>query len=384
MKRKQRSCVLVNVKKQNMTKLTFGQTTLEQVDQYKYLGITFTENAQLGLAQEIIFKKGLKAYYAMLNTLYSMNQCNVRNYLACFQALVQPILMYGCEVWATEFLDQKVPKSFLSGQNHLLPSEKLEMKFMKYLLGLPRGASNIGVCCELSHMPLRTYATSQILKYYHRLKLGSQNLLVQNVFNAVCDKTINPFSKILTLLTDCKVALPTPTVRNHIRSTVQKSIECLHDRMYDRWDTEILLNRKLETFNRLKDSHDPDFYVFNIDDRHARKCIASLRLSCHHLNIEVGRYKKIAREDRICEHCNLNAIETEEHFMMSCTLYSHHRSSLYRDLHIIGNEEWFKCQSPNDKFHYLMQPRDTKTTTLVIRYIKTCMEMRKSKTYIAT
>ena len=40
-------------------KLTFGQTTLEQVTEYKYLGIIFTENAQLDTAQEILFKKGL-------------------------------------------------------------------------------------------------------------------------------------------------------------------------------------------------------------------------------------------------------------------------------------------------------------------------------------
>ncbi len=68
-------------KKITVVKLTFGNNALEQVSQYKYLGITFTENAKLELAQEILFKKGLKAYYSMANTLYSISQCNIKNYL---------------------------------------------------------------------------------------------------------------------------------------------------------------------------------------------------------------------------------------------------------------------------------------------------------------
>ena len=107
-------------KNQNPVNLTLGETTLEQVSQYKYLGITFTGDARLDLAQEIMYKKGLKAYYAMSNTLYSTKQCNIKNYFACFRALIQPILMYGCELWATEILDMKIPKKFLSGQNYLL------------------------------------------------------------------------------------------------------------------------------------------------------------------------------------------------------------------------------------------------------------------------
>ena len=139
----------------------------------------------------------------MSNTLYSTNHCNVKNYLACFNALIKPILMYGSELWASEILGKKRPKKFLSGQNHLLLSEKLEMKMMKFLLGLPKGASNVGVRCEFSQLPLRVYATSQSLKYYYRLKLGSSNILVQDIFKAICNVTNNPFSQFLSMLDDC-------------------------------------------------------------------------------------------------------------------------------------------------------------------------------------
>ena len=101
-----------------------------------------------------MFKKGLKAYYAMSNTLFSINRCNIRDCILCFEALIKPILMYGCEIWGPELLENKQPSKFLSGQNYLLAAEKLEMKLFKFLLGVPRGASNVGVRCELSHVPL--------------------------------------------------------------------------------------------------------------------------------------------------------------------------------------------------------------------------------------
>ncbi len=224
------------------------------------------------------------------------------------------------------------------------------MKMLKFLLGLPNGASNVGVRCEFSLMPLRTYATSQILKYYQRLKLGSNNGLIQDVFTALCNTTINPFSNFLTMLSDCKVKLPAPTNRKHAKKHVQKSVDMLDEKMYDRWDDEILLNRKLDIFNQVKDAHDPDYYVTNIDDRYARKYIASIRLSCHPLKIETGRYYKIPKEDRICDHCNLDAIENEEHFMTNCTLYSVYRNILYQDLHNLGDTRWTACNTSHEKF----------------------------------
>ena len=51
----------------------YGDTKLEQVKTYKYLGITFSENTCMSLAQEILWKKVIKAYYAMQNILFQQD-----------------------------------------------------------------------------------------------------------------------------------------------------------------------------------------------------------------------------------------------------------------------------------------------------------------------
>ena len=310
-----------------------------------------TDNAKFCEAEEMLYKKALKAYYCMTNTLYSAKQSNVDNYLACFDALITPILMYGCEIWALERLDFRSPSKILSGQKHLLMAEKLESKLLKFLLGVPRGASNIGVRCELSRQPLRKYAISQILKYYYRIKLGCSNILVNGIFKEICDIKVNPFSKLLTLLADCNVPLPNPAYRKSIKAKTLKSINILSEKMYDIWDEEIPLNHKLTTFNSIKESHDIEFYLHKIEDRYARKVLSSLRLSCHPLRIETGRYRKIPRENRLCENCTLNVIEDEQHFITICPLYSQYRSKLYTNLDNLLDDTWKNCTSVNDKFY---------------------------------
>ena len=317
----------------------------------------------------------------MSNTLYSAKQSNVNNYFGCFDALITPILMYGCEIWAIERLENKSVAKILSGQKHLLAAEKLESKMLKFLLGVPRGASNIGVRCELSRQPLRKFAISQILKYYYRLKLGCNNTLVSNIFREICDQKVNPFSKLLTMLVDCQVQLPNPPERKYIKNKTQKAVNTFSEKMYDMWDNEIECNRKLTTFNSIKESYDAEFYVHKIEDRHARKLLASLRLSCHPLRIESGRYRNIARENRLCENCTLGEIEDEEHFVTTCPLYYAHRSELYKKLDNFQNESWNNCNSVKEKFRYIMQPKDTHSAILVINFIKSALETRQSNMY---
>ena len=116
--------------------------------------------------------------------------------------------------------------------------------------------------------------------------------------------------------------------------------------------------------------------------RHARKYLASLRLSCHSLRIEVGRYVGTSRLERICEHCTMDAIENEEHFMTICPFYSSNRTNLYRELNNIDHYNWTQCKTTAEKFVYLLHPKNTATTMLIIKYVKSCLEGRKSHTHI--
>ena len=63
-------------------------------------------------------------------------------------------------------------------------------------------------------------------------------------------------------------------------------------------------------------------YLDQIKNDQKRVKITKLRLSNHKLEIEIGRHKKIERNNRLCRLCTMNAIEDECHFIEQCPRYN--------------------------------------------------------------
>ena len=61
----------------------------------------------------------------------------------------------------------------------------------------------------------------------------------------------------------------------------------------------------------------------------SRKSLVKLRISSRNLQIETGRYDKIARDERLCSLCNRNKIEDETHFLLDCPSYSSIRDRFF-------------------------------------------------------
>ena len=48
------------------------------------------------------------------------------------------------------------------------------------------------------------------------------------------------------------------------------------------------------------------------------QAITKLRISAHRLPVETGRYCNVPYDERICQHCNLNEVGNEQHYLMQC------------------------------------------------------------------
>ena len=65
-----------------------------------------------------------------------------------------------------------------------------------------------------------------------------------------------------------------------------------------------------------------------------RKNISRIRLSCHKLQIEIGRLAsralRLEPEERICKLCDLNTCEDEVHFISICPKFCNERRLLFQ------------------------------------------------------
>ena len=73
------------------------------------------------------------------------------------------------------------------------------------------------------------------------------------------------------------------------------------------------------------------------------------------LGIETGRHAKpkIAKKERKCRYCNLDAVEDEEHFLLKCSLYNKECLSLFNS--VVLN---VSTRSQGDDFVYLLSSKE--------------------------
>ena len=127
-------------------------------------------------------------------------------------------------------------------------------------------------------------------------------------------------------------------------------------------------SRRLNTYCIFKHTFNLEPYLDNITNKRFRIALSRFRLSSHKLEIQRGRYHTIDSENRICEICNLKAIENEYHFVLVCPLYRDIRTQYLTS---------FYCSWPTlNKFKTLLSKQNKKVTTNLSKYIYHAMNLR--------
>lgn len=75
---------------------------IEIVKSYKYLGLTFSSNGSFNYGIAEMSQKGQKAWYLLHSRIPIDTLNNAKLYLKLFDAMIQPIITYGCEIWSQQ------------------------------------------------------------------------------------------------------------------------------------------------------------------------------------------------------------------------------------------------------------------------------------------
>lgn len=139
---------------------------MEIVNNFKYLGVTFFKNNSFNLNFNDLYDKAIKAMYSCIGKCRKHNLA-IDCKLDMFDKIVQPIFLYGCEVWGFQ-------------KTKLI--EKLHLKFCKHILNLSSSTPNYMVYGELGRYPLIINIKVRMISFWGKL-INSQNLnYLQNLF----------------------------------------------------------------------------------------------------------------------------------------------------------------------------------------------------------
>ena len=133
-----------------------------------------------------------------------------------------------------------------------------------------------------------------------------------------------------------------------------KTVKLLKQHMFDRYEHHWLAlvglsptfgtaRTKLRTYIQVKHEFGLENYIMVEKNFKRRQHMAKLRISAHPLRIESGRYCRppLPPEQRVCQYCDSDAVENEEHFLLDCSLYTDERGELLQTL----NAYWIGCMS---------------------------------------
>ena len=150
------------------------------------------------------------------------------------------------------------------------------------------------------------------------------------------------------------------------------------ERLFD--DSKSEHGNKLRNYRTYKYVFIKEQYLNVVTSKVLRSKFAQLRLSCHKLEIEMGRYvkprdKKVPK-DRICRYCTLNDCEDEFHFLLKCNCYMTERSKFLNDLQLIFPH----IQLYEDKrlYTWLMGNMNKNVILLLSKYIYSCFLLRSN------
>ena len=168
---KTKTLVFSSSTRKNHFCISFQGKEIENVKSYAYLAITFNYLGCSNEAKHNLYLKGLKGQLKLSKSFYPQPP-NVKTSFHNFDHTIQPILIYGSEIWGPlsyKKLLLKQDKFFLN-MCVKLPQEKLHLKFCKYILGVSSKATTLAVRGETGRYPILIKILANMFKYLIHLK----------------------------------------------------------------------------------------------------------------------------------------------------------------------------------------------------------------------
>jgi hypothetical protein len=147
-------------------------------------------------------------------------------------------------------------------------------------------------------------------------------------------------------------------------------IQRIYVQQLQQWCSEHSSFPKLCSYNLFKFNFNQEKYLNVVNNINHRKTLSKFRCSSHKLLIEVGRYRNIDRNLRICTKCNMNQIENEYNFLLVCAFNSELRGQCFPR---------YYCHWPTiNKFISIMQLSQKKIIVNLAKFIYCAMYKRTS------
>ena len=299
-------------------------TVLEVVNSYKYLGFLFTTKLSVRTA---LFNQSVKAkqkIVQLLKTMWNLHTMSPKVFFKMFDAQVQPVLLYGSELW---------------GAMRTSNVEGAHLFACKRFLGIGIRSPNSMCYGELGRYPLSINSTIRAVKYWLRLCRMSDSRIPKQAYlmlsNANLPEERNWVKTIRKTLSNLGFAYVLQSGGYVNEKTFLRSLkQRLRDIYQQEWCEKLSSSDRFAFYRSFKSLLHCEYYLSDIDIKKFRDAFIRFRLGCNDLRVNIkARDKNFV--DTTCPFCE--EIEDETHFLLKCYVYNDLRKK-YLCKHLYKNE----------------------------------------------
>ena len=307
------------------TTVRLGDSVLEQKTSYKYLGLEAERGWKWKQSKTRMLEKARKRMAAVCALGIRRLGLSVKAAIRSWEALVLPILEYGCEIW---------------GDGKWREADQLQHEMGKRILGVSKRTSNAVVRGELGWQRLEARRDLARLRFWGKIILMSEDRLVKKVYR-IRKAAVEQGSDKKNWCWHTKalleqLGLGQVWVSEQIGAThagwISQVKAVIKDREQKLWRLEVERKPKLRVYANLKTNLEPELYLEH-ENPWNRRLFTMLRSGTNWLRIEIGRWKKEPVEKRVCEICmSRHQVEDEIHFLLDCEVYDEVRKRMYEEI----------------------------------------------------
>ena len=288
---------------------------IERVQMFKYLGIAFHATRGLSCALEHLCNTARKAVFGVHGRCHELHLQDPAAKCMLSDAVVRPILNYGCEVWA-----------IIGGKTAIEQLERVQLSFLRQLLGLPTRTSSKLIYAEFGRLPVHSMWLQQSLSYLQHLQNLGQHRLCRAVYDADVAQGLGWYDGLISQLRSHGVRLP----RRGQDCDLSKIAAAVRDKIILKAMTPNPDNHLQQGYFSFKAEFRFEPYISKAKNKHHRRVVAMFRVGTHWLQVCRGRYVALDYQQGTCPTCS-GTVEDEVHALFHCPDY-HDQRAKFADL----------------------------------------------------
>ena len=338
----------------------YGSHKLAIVNEYKYLGVFFDEHLSFSSNADALAASAGRALGLLRYKLKFLKECGCSTYTQLFSSYICPILDYCAGIWGMKYYDSL---------------ERVQLNALRYFLGVHKYAANDFLIGEAGWISCHARHQLAALRLWNRFINLPSFRITTRVFLwdlSQCDKVSSWSCNTRNIFINLDMLEKFDSIEY---CDLQICYEKLKSNETEKWNVRRTSKPKLRYYNMFKsDLEIEDYLFFKVPKMH-RSLLAQFRAGILPLSIEVGRYRNIPLEERLCTLCDDNVVEDEIHFLCSCKLYKEARDVLFVQAAMMCDD--FCRMDVLDKFVYMMSNMQKEVMSFIVQ----ASHKRRTKLY---